>query len=89
MAPDVTDAKSLGGTVLELSFADGAVRRVDIAALARPEGVFAALRTPGFVASARVNPDTGTIEWPSGADLSPEMLYQAGTEVKPGGHTAA
>jgi len=89
MAPDVTQARPLGGTTLEVTFADGAIRHIDIAALARPEGVFADLHRPGFIASVRVNPDTGTIEWPSGADLSPESLYQTGKLVRPGTNTAA
>jgi hypothetical protein len=86
MAPDVTQARPLpspGGTLLEVVFADGAVRHIDVATLARPEGVFADLFRPGFIESVRVNPDTGTIEWPSGADLSPECLYQAGRLVRP------
>jgi len=89
MAPDVTHVRPMGGTALELTFADGTVRNVDMATLARPHGVFADLHRPEFVPSARVNPDTGTIEWPSGADLSPEVLYQAGVLVRAGGVLAA
>ncbi len=89
MAPDVIASRHVGGTVVEIVFADGCRREVDIAALARPEGVFADLFKPGFVASARVNPDIGTIQWPSGADLSPEMLYGAGRLVARGNDIAA
>jgi hypothetical protein len=78
MAPDVVSTKHLRAAVLEITFADGMRREVDIAALVRPEGVFRDIDKPGFVASGKVNPDTGTIEWPSGGDLSPELLYQAG-----------
>jgi uncharacterized protein DUF2442 len=89
MAPDVAQVRSAGGTVLEIGFADGTWRRVDIATLARPEGVFADLYKPGYIASARVNPDTGTIEWDSGGDLSPETLYTAGVPLQRGNTTAA
>jgi hypothetical protein len=92
MAPDVVGFRSLGGTLLEVGFADGSVRTVDLATLVRPEGVFADLNTPGFVATGRINSDTGTIEWPSGGDLSPEVLYGAGKLVRrasPGADAAA
>jgi hypothetical protein len=89
MAPDVIHARAVFGTVLEIGFADGTVRHVDVASIVRPEGVFAGVRSPGFVAQARVNPDTGTVEWPSGADLSPEVLYVSGQLVRSGSTTAA
>jgi hypothetical protein len=89
MAPDVVRAVSVGGTVVDLTFADGTQRRVDIALLARADGVFSDLHKPGFVASVMVNPDTGTIEWSSGADLSPDVLYGAGALLKPGASSAA
>jgi len=38
--------------------------------------VFAPLRDPGAFAQVRVDPETGTITWPDGADLAPEVLYQ-------------
>jgi hypothetical protein len=89
MAPDVVKVTPYRGTTLDLTFTDGTQRRVDIAQLARADGVFADLHQTGFAASARVNPDTGTIEWSSGADLSPEVLYQAGVLLKQGTNSAA
>jgi hypothetical protein len=32
-------------------------------------------RDEALFAQARVNPDTGTIEWPNGADLNPLILH--------------
>jgi hypothetical protein len=39
--------------------------------------VFAPLADTRRFAEVRVNPDTGTIEWPNGADIAPETLYEA------------
>jgi len=33
------------------------------------------LRDPDLFGKVRVNPETGTIEWPNGADLAPDALY--------------
>jgi hypothetical protein len=38
-------------------------------------GVFAALQDPKEFAAVYVNPELGTICWPSGADLDPDVLY--------------
>jgi hypothetical protein len=83
MAPDVTGFELLTGTTIRVQFADGCERSVDLQDVVRPIGVFARLHEPGFVASGRVNPDTGTIEWPDGGDVSPERLYQSGTLLRP------
>ena len=42
---------------------------------------FDPLRNPRVFAQVRVNHETGTIEWPSGADLAPEFLREKGIEV--------
>ena len=40
------------------------------------------LRDPEFFARVSVNPETGTIEWPNGADLAPEFLLEKGTDAE-------
>lgn len=89
MAPDVVDFRPLEKTRIIVVFSDGCERRIDLATLVRAEGVFSKLQDPSFVASGKVNPDTGTIEWPTGADLSPDVLYQAGELVRASRPSAA
>lgn len=79
MLRDVIQVHTLGGTRLQLRFEDGAEGAVDIAAIVDFKGVFAALRAPDFFAAVRVDPDLGTICWPNGADICPDVLYAAAT----------
>jgi hypothetical protein len=65
---------------LRIEFSDGSIRDVDLSDDLRGE-MFEPLRDPTVFAQVRVNRDTGTIEWPNGADLAPEFLHEKGTEV--------
>ena len=60
--------------ILDLSFADGTRRQVDIEPLLWGE-VFKPLRDWDYFKQVRVDPDLGTVVWPNGADLAPEFLY--------------
>lgn len=62
---------------LSLQFEDGSSGYVD----ARPwvedsRGIFADLRDPAEFAKVFVNHESGTIEWPNGADVDPDALYE-------------
>ncbi len=46
--------------------------------------IFAPLRDPAFFAQVRLNEETGTIEWPNGADFAPEFLAQLGLQQASG-----
>ncbi len=39
------------------------------------DGVFAPLRDPTVFAQVRIHPELGTVVWPTGADLDPDVLY--------------
>ena len=71
---DVTSVRWLEGFSVELGFGDGATRRVDLRRFL--EGpVFAPHRAdPAFFRSVRVDPAVGTIVWPDGTDLDPDVL---------------
>ncbi len=77
---EVRRVEPVRGYVLRLEFNDGAVREVDLSDELHGE-VFAPLREPGFFTQATVNPETGTIEWPNGADFAPEFLADKGKRV--------
>jgi hypothetical protein len=73
---DVCDVEVLGHYRLRLTFSDGLVGDVDLSHLREREGVFTALGDPAFFAQVGVDPEIGTITWPNGADLAPEVLYE-------------
>lgn len=61
------------GYTLRVTFADGLVRDVDL----EPElwgPVFEPLRDPSLFRAATVDPQLGTVVWPNGADMDPDVL---------------
>lgn len=73
----VTEVKCLDNYRLWLQFSDGAIKVVDLATeLYGP--VFEPLRDEAAFRAVAVNDETGTIEWPNGADFAPEFLYDSG-----------
>ncbi len=73
---DVVDAKPLDGHNLELTFKDGLKAVVDLDRVIRSfDGVFAPLNDPDYFRQVRVDAELGTIVWPNGADLCPDVLY--------------
>ncbi len=74
--PVVTEVEVLHDFVLGVTFDDGTVGEVDL--LPHLWGpVFEPLRdNPELFAQVRVDEEDGTIVWPSGADVAPEMLYR-------------
>jgi hypothetical protein len=75
MLIDIVDAKPLSGHRLHLRFADGSEGVVDLAPHLKFSGVFEPLKDPVYFAKVRVDPDLGTVTWPNGADLDPDVLY--------------
>jgi len=75
MLKDIVEARPLEEYRLYLRFEDGVQGVVDLAKLVRFEGVFAPLRERANFVEVRVDPEIGTVCWPSGADLDPDVLY--------------
>ncbi len=70
----VRSVAALAGFRLRLGLTDGSERVVEVAHLLRGP-VFAAIRAdPHVFASVSVDPVLGTVVWPNGADLDPDVL---------------
>jgi hypothetical protein len=75
LTPDITAAEVVRHGVLRLTFADGLSGEIDV--LDRMRGpVFKEARTSAGFAKVKVDSETGTVVWPSGADLAPDTLYE-------------
>ena len=75
LTPDITAATVVRHGLLRLVFADGLRGEVEV--LARMHGpVFEEARTPEGFAQVTVDPESGTVVWPGGADLAPDTLYE-------------
>ena len=78
MHPRITAVRPIRPYVVELDFTDGSHGVVDLSQwIVESRGVFASLRDPEFFAQVAVDEDAGTIVWPNGADLDPDVLYEA------------
>lgn len=72
---DVTGAEVIGDHELRLTFEDGVVG--DVAFESREwQGIAEPLAEQSFFARVRVDPEIGTVTWPNGYDMAPELLYE-------------
>lgn len=83
MHPRIVGVEARPPFVVHLRFADGSEGSVNLSHWIKDStGVFAALRDPAVFASVTVDPDAGTIVWPNGADLDPDVLYELAHGVR-------
>lgn len=75
---EIRAVEYLGGHRLRLTFADGNVGDVDLAdKFKAPLGpVFEPLRDVEYFAQVSVDTELGTVVWPNGADLAPDVLHE-------------
>jgi hypothetical protein len=72
---DIVDVEVTGDHVLRVTFDDGAIRELSLAGqLDGP--VFEPLRDPEVFAQVVVDGESGTVAWPTGADLDPIVIYE-------------
>jgi hypothetical protein len=73
---DITHVEVLHDHVVRLRFADGTEKTVDLEPYLHGP-VFEPIRHDlAIFASVEVDADAGTIVWPNGADLAPDVLYE-------------
>ena len=75
MLKDIIEAHPLSDFRLFLRFEDGVEGEVDLSKFVRFDGIFESLKDPSRFAQVRVHPELGTVFWPNGADLDPDVLY--------------
>lgn len=72
----ITKVVALPPDRLELFFADGTSGVADLEPmLAGRQGMLAPLHRPEYFALVRVDEEAGTVCWPNGVDLDPDVLY--------------
>ena len=72
---DITAVEPLPGFVLRLTFENGEVRRFSMSRLLAPQStVFTPLRRVALFRQVFI--ENGTVRWPGGADIDPELLYE-------------
>ncbi len=74
MLNDIVAVRVLDGHRLHLVFDDGISGDVDIASIVKFTGIFAPLKDVAYFQNVRVDTETGTVSWPNGADIDPDVL---------------
>jgi Protein of unknown function (DUF2442) len=72
--PRVVEVEHLGNLSLRLTFSDGLVRELDFDAVLQG-GVLEPIRDPSVFGQVKIDDVAGTICWPNGVDLDPDVLH--------------
>lgn len=80
---DVTNVELLHDRAVRLQFSDGTERVVDLAPFLWGPVFEAIAEDDEMFAQVKVDPETGTIAWPNGADLDPDVLRGDFAPAKP------
>ncbi len=75
MLKDVVEVQVLEAYKLKLRFEDGVTGALDLEDFIDFTGVFEPLRDPQYFSQVTANLEFGTICWPNGADIDPDVLY--------------
>jgi hypothetical protein len=70
----IATVRALAGFSVELGFTDGTSRVVDLSPYLRGPVFEPIVRDATVFRAVRVDPKLGTIVWPNGADIDPDVL---------------
>lgn len=82
MLIDIVEVLARPHQKLFIRFEDGVAGEIDVAAQTSFAGVFAPLQDEFVFMSVALNSELGTVHWPNGADLDPDVLYATLTGAK-------
>ena len=82
MLKDIVKVRVLGGYNVYLKYEDGVEGEIDLADIIKFDGVFEPLKEPERFRELYLNKELGTICWPCGADLDPDVLYARITKTE-------
>jgi hypothetical protein len=71
----ITDVEIVSDRTVELTFADGSTRVVDLEPFLWGPVFDAIAKDDAVFAKVAVDPELGTITWPNGVDLDPDVLH--------------
>jgi len=71
----IRSVKPLENFLVSLVFSDGEQKDVDLEPLLRGPIFEPLLRDPELFRAVKVDEELGTIVWPNGADMDPDVLY--------------
>jgi hypothetical protein len=71
----IIDVEPLTDFMVRLTFTDATRTTIDLRPYLRGPVFEPLLRDASMFRSVRVDPELGTIVWPNGADLDPDVLY--------------
>ena len=76
LRPRAVDVTPLDGRRVRVMFTDVTVATIDLTSLLRGVVFETIVADDEHFAQVRVSPDWGCLEWPDGADIDPEVLYE-------------
>ena len=75
MLQDIIGVSALSDYRLFLRFEDGTEGIINLRDFVEFDEIFEPLEDPSYFSKVEINSEWGTVFWPNGADLDPDVLY--------------